>query len=70
MRIEIDRGRCIAAANCIGTAPKVFSLDGSRRAVVRDPKGADDATLREAASACPTEAISLFDEESGARIFP
>lgn len=70
MRIKVDRGKCIAAANCIGMAPKVFALDGSRKAIVTDTKGAEDATIAEAAEACPTEAIELYDETSGERIFP
>ena len=70
MKVVIDRGRCIAAANCIGMAPRVFFLDGNRKAVARDPHGADDATLKEAAAACPTSAISLFDEITGERVSP
>jgi len=70
MRIEIDRSRCIAASNCIGMAPRVFFLDGTRRAIVRDPKGADDAALKGAAAACPTGAISLYDEATGERVNP
>ena len=70
MKIVIDRSRCIAAANCIGTAPRVFALDGSKKAIVIDAKADDDATLMNAAELCPTEAISLFDEESGDKIFP
>lgn len=70
MKIVVDRSRCIAAANCIGMAPHVFRLDGQRKAIVQDARGADDATLIEAAESCPTEAITLFDEQTGERIFP
>jgi ferredoxin len=65
MKIVVDRSRCIAMCNCIGMAPHVFMLDGSKKAIVRDAKGADDATVIEAARACPTEAIRLFDEKTG-----
>ena len=70
MKIVIDRGKCIAAANCIGMAPRAFALDGSKKAIVIDAKADDDATLISVAEACPTEAISLFDEESDDQIFP
>jgi len=70
MKIVVDRGKCIAACNCVGMAPRVFRLDGSRKAVVADAKGAADPTIIEAAESCPTEAIELFDESTGKRIYP
>ena len=70
MKVVVNRGKCIAAANCIGIAPKVFALDGSRKAIVIDAAGADESTLVEAAEVCPTEAISLIDEETGEQVFP
>lgn len=70
MKIVVDRSKCIAASNCIGMAPRVFALDGSKKAMVINAKGADDATVIEAAESCPTEAIELFDEESGQQLFP
>lgn len=70
MKIVVHRGKCIAAANCIGMAPKVFMLDGMRKAIVIDAGGADRDTIVEAAQVCPTEAIELIDEETGKRVFP
>jgi ferredoxin len=70
LKIVVDRGKCIAAANCIGMAPKVFALDGQKKSIVIDAKGADDPTIVEAAEVCPTEAIQLLDEETGEQIFP
>ncbi len=70
MKIVIDRGKCIAAANCIGMAPRVFALDGQKKAIVVDAKGADDATILEAAEVCPTEAITVYDGTSGEKVFP
>lgn len=70
MKIVVNRGKCIAAANCIGIAPKVFALDGARKAFVVDSTGADESALVEAAEVCPTEAISLFDDETGEQLFP
>jgi len=70
MKIVVDRSKCIAASNCVGMAPRVFALDGSKKAIVISSKGADDATIIEAAESCPTEAIELFDEETGQQLFP
>ena len=70
VKIVVDRGRCIGAANCLVRAPRVFALDGTRKAYVMDPLGAADDVVIEAAKACPTEAIRLFDERTGEPIFP
>lgn len=69
MKIVVDRGKCIGAANCVGMAPSTFKLDLEKKAIVIKPDGHDDNTLFEAAEACPTEAIALFDD-GGERIFP
>jgi len=70
VKIVVNRAKCIAASNCLGIAARTFKLDQERKAVVLDPKAHDDATLYEAAESCPTEAIALFDEETGEQIFP
>jgi len=70
MKIVVDRGKCIAASNCIGLAPRVFRLDGSRKAVVIGTEGTDEATIIEAAEACPTQAIQLFEDGTGEKLFP
>ncbi|HMR01486.1 MAG TPA: ferredoxin [Candidatus Gracilibacteria bacterium] len=70
MKIKIDRDLCIGAAPCVAIAPEVFELDEEGKAIVLDPKGADDETIKLGAEACPTLAVILFDEESGDQIFP
>ena len=70
MKIVVNRARCIAASNCMGMAPEVFMLDGQKKAIVVNAKGADDATVIEAAESCPTEAITLYDEATGEQIYP
>ena len=70
MKVQVDRKKCIGAANCVGMAPKAFQLDSSSKAEVKDPSGHGDDTLFEAAESCPTEAILLFDEKSGEKLFP
>lgn len=70
MKVTIDRDLCIGAAPCVAIAPEVFELDEEGKAIVIDPKGADDETIMLGAEACPTLAVILFDEESGDQIFP
>lgn len=70
LKIEIDRNRCIGAAPCVAVAGSVFQLDDEGKAIVTDPKGADDETIIMAAQSCPVQAITIYDEETGEKIFP
>ncbi|MET8622452.1 ferredoxin [Kitasatospora sp. NPDC004669] len=61
MEIEIDTGRCIGAAMCTRHAPEVFTQD-DEGVVELLPGGAaraDDPLVREAALACPVQAITV-----------
>ncbi len=68
-KITIDRNMCIGAGSCVAIAGKVFELDGENKAIVVDPKGADDDTITLAAQSCPTNAILLYDED-GTQLYP
>jgi len=70
LKITVDRDLCIGAGKCVEAAPKVFRLDDKRKAVVADPKGNDEDAIQEAAESCPTQAITLIDEETGNQILP
>ncbi|MBU0667525.1 ferredoxin [Patescibacteria group bacterium] len=70
MKIVVDRNLCIGAAPCVAIAGEVFELDTEGKAVVKNPKGADDETILLAARACPVRAILLYDEQTGKQIFP
>ena len=69
MSVKVDRDLCIGAASCVAIAEDVFALDNESKAVVTNPKGADEGTIVLAAKSCPTRAISVFDE-NGDRIYP
>ena len=69
MRVRIDREKCIGSANCIASAPTVYQLDESEKAILIDTQSVDDESLLLSAESCPTEAIILEDEE-GRRIYP
>ncbi|MBI4053977.1 MAG: ferredoxin [Candidatus Doudnabacteria bacterium] len=68
-KIEVDRNLCIGAASCVAVAPGVFELDNENKAVVKDPKGADEDTIMLAAKSCPVLAIKIFGKD-GKQIFP
>jgi ferredoxin len=70
VKVVVDRPKCIGAMNCIGLAPRTFRLDERKKAVVLDPAGHDEQTLFEAAESCPTEAVALYDEKTGEKLFP
>jgi ferredoxin len=69
MKILVVRDLCIGAAPCVAVAGAVFQLDDEGKAIVIDPAGADDDTIKLAAEACPTRAIILSDE-NGKQIYP
>ena len=60
-RITIDRDRCIGSGNCGFWAPSTFDLDDDGVAVVVDPAGDGDDTVRNAVDGCPTRAIAVDD---------
>ncbi len=68
-KLFIDRDLCIGAASCMAVAPDVFELDEEHKAIVKNPKGADDETILLAAQSCPTRAIIVYDEQ-GNQIYP
>lgn len=63
MKIEVDRERCISITSCIALAPDVFELDEDGKARVKNPGGADEASILAAAQSCPVDAITIYDDE-------
>jgi class 3 adenylate cyclase len=61
LTVRVDRARCIGAGNCIHIAPTAFDwLAGEHaKADVVDLTSVDEEQLREAALACPTQAIVM-----------
>ncbi|AWN30783.1 ferredoxin [Streptomyces libani] len=64
MRIAIDTDRCIGAGQCALTAPGVFTQDddGFSALLPGREDGAGDPLVREAARACPVQAIEVTDD--------
>jgi len=69
-KIEIDREECIGDGLCVDEAENTFEMDDDDIAVVINPGGDDPATILEAATSCPTDAIILHDAETGAKVWP
>ncbi|MEC4018824.1 ferredoxin [Streptomyces sp. H27-D2] len=64
MRISIDKETCIGAGQCALTAPGVFTQDddGFSELLPGREDGGGGPMAREAARACPVQAISLSDD--------
>ncbi|MEU8913885.1 MULTISPECIES: ferredoxin [Streptomyces] len=64
MRIAINTDRCIGAGQCALTAPGVFTQDddGFSALLPGREDGAGDPLVREAARACPVQAIAVTDD--------
>jgi ferredoxin len=64
--VEIDEGACAAHGDCVEQAPQVFELDDVAHVVGSGP----DELLLAAAEACPSAAIRIVDDETGALVYP
>jgi class 3 adenylate cyclase len=65
LRARVDRHRCVGAGNCITLAPTAFDWhEGDfAKADVIDAESIEEELLREAAFACPTQAIVIEEVE-------
>ncbi len=63
---HIDESACAAHGDCVDVAPQVFRLDDIAEVIGTGP----DDLLMEAAKACPSVAIILVDQDSGAQVYP
>ncbi|MEU7259111.1 ferredoxin [Streptomyces rimosus] len=63
MKIDIDTSVCIGSGQCVLTAPGVFTQDddGFSALLPGREDGTGDPLVREAARACPVQAIAVSD---------
>lgn len=64
MRVAVDQDRCVAAGQCVATAPAVFDQrdeDGVVVLVKATPGAAEEDAVRRAARVCPALAIQIQD---------
>lgn len=66
VRVHIDHEACLAYGDCAELAPEAFEVDDTAHLVGSAPLD----KLINAARACPSEAITLTDAETGERIAP
>jgi ferredoxin len=66
LMVQIDESACAAHGDCVDVAPTVFALDD---VAVVTGEGPPELML-EAARACPSSAISVFDAETGECVYP
>lgn len=69
LKAKVIRDKCIGAGPCVVIAAKVFQLDEEGIAYVVKQNAHDDETIKEAAIACPVQAIIVTDE-NGNQIYP
>jgi ferredoxin len=64
--VEIDEDACSAHGDCADLAPEVFEVDDIARVIGTGP----DELLLAAADVCPTTAIRIVDQQTGAQVYP
>jgi ferredoxin len=69
-KIIIDEEKCIAAASCIGVAMNTFRLNENNKVELISPSGDEAELILLAAQSCPTLAITLYDLQSGEKVWP
>jgi ferredoxin len=63
---RVDEAHCLGYGDCAAAAPDDFEVDEVARVV---GESADDRVL-EAAKACPADAISVIDADTGKQVYP
>jgi ferredoxin len=66
--IAVDKQLCAGNRMCLHHASEVFRLDANGKSEVRNPTGDSEDRVVAAAYACPSGAISVHDEETGADV--
>lgn len=64
MKVQVDSSICAGFSACLGACPRMFELHADGYAIVRSeavPKEFE-AAVREAASQCPTGAITVSQD--------
>ncbi|WP_072803279.1 ferredoxin [Rhodococcoides yunnanense] len=66
MKVIADEHKCCGAGQCVMVAPDVFDQrdeDGIVVVLESEPVDSQHVSTREAASMCPTAAITVVDDE-------
>lgn len=66
LKVLVDEDSCLAYGDCAELAPDAFEVDD----IARVTGDAPARQLLDAAKACPSEAITLIDAETGEQVYP
>jgi len=71
-KVKLLRDKCISAASCVGIAPKTYKLDDQNLVALVDGEEGGDTpeNVLLGAQSCPTNAIEVYDAESGEKLWP
>lgn len=61
MRIRVDHDQCFGYGRCVDIAPATFALDANGQSVAGEARDGPEA-IRNAAWACPMQAIEIGDD--------
>ncbi len=70
LKIVVDEDECIGDSLCVQEAPGTFEMNDDDKAVVLGQVTDDEDTILEAAQACPVDAITVINEETGEKLHP
>ena len=70
LKIVVNEEECIGDGLCAQEAPGTFEMNDDDKAIVLEAPTDDEETIIEAASACPVDAITIVDEETGKQLYP
>jgi len=59
MNHHVNKDKCIGCGTCIALASASFKFDDDGKAEEIIPAGDDEQTVRDAANACPVQAIEV-----------
>jgi len=66
----VDKNKCIGCGTCVAIAPSTFEIGADGKAQVKTQVGDDPATINNAVSSCPVQAISLGEDQPAASADP
>jgi ferredoxin len=59
MPISVDKEKCIGCGACASIAPNTFKIGDDGKSEVFNQTGDDSDTIKQAADACPVQAITI-----------
>jgi ferredoxin len=59
MTVKVDAGKCIGCGACAALCPDVFEMGSDGKSHIKDTGACDKCDCKQAASACPVQAITV-----------